>query len=107
MSSIEEHKNGKEDGWKEVVVQQQDLWAVVPELPKVIDFKASEIFRHRSEVRWLLKERIRLGQDNGKSWLRRFLASPAVKGRRMMLERDIKEQWSLGNKGNVGEWFLT
>jgi hypothetical protein len=70
-------------------------------------YSYSEIFRHRSEVRWLLRERIQRGQDNGKSWLRSFLASPPVKGRREKLERDIKEQWSLGNKGEIGDWFLT
>ena len=70
-------------------------------------YSYSEEFRHGSEVRWLLKERIQRGPEIGKSWLRGFLTSPEVKGRRERLERDIKEQWSLGNKGNVGEGFLT
>ena len=65
--------------------------------------KTSEEFRHRCEVRWLICERVRRGKL-GAPWLRDYLERPAVKLRRPALERDIRLQWALGNRGEWGEW---
>jgi hypothetical protein len=65
----------------------------------------SELFRHKCEVRWLLRERIRRGQA-GILWLKGYLQTPPVQARRQMLEKDIREQWKFGNKGQEGDWYL-
>lgn len=65
----------------------------------------SDVFRHKCEVRWLLRERIRRGQA-GILWLKGYLQTPPVQARRQMLEKDIREQWKFGNKGQEGDWYL-
>ena len=66
-----------------------------------VPYSHSEEFRHRCEVRWLIAERIRRGKD-GKAWLLGYLQK--VGPRRMQLERDILDQWRLGNRGDYGLW---
>jgi hypothetical protein len=63
-------------------------------------------FRHRCEVRWLLSERTRRGKA-GMQWLRDYLQSSPVKGRRERLEMDIRLQWIAGNRGEPGIWHQT
>jgi hypothetical protein len=65
--------------------------------------KQSQQFRHRCEVRWLINERVNRGKV-GSQWLRDYLGKSAVRHRRSDLERDIRLQWSLGNRGDWGEW---
>lgn len=66
-----------------------------------VPYTSSEEFRHRCEVRWLIAERVRLGRD-GKQWLLGYLQK--VGPRRMMLERDIIDQWKAGNRGEPNLW---
>jgi hypothetical protein len=64
----------------------------------------SEEYRHRCEVRHLIAERIRRGPD-GKVWLQGYLVK-LHQPRRQNLERDIRQQWSAGNKGQRGMWSV-
>ncbi len=66
------------------------------------DYAADEKKRHRCEVRWLLRER----QVRGKGWLVTYLNSKNVESRKAALEMDIKAQWRLGNRGEIGEWYV-
>lgn len=70
------------------------------------DYTHSEDYRHKCEVRWLIGERVRRGQD-GIAWLRNFLALKEVQPRRQRLEKDIREQWSKGHRGEKEMWHLT
>jgi hypothetical protein len=65
-------------------------------------FTYSEEYRHQCEVRFILNER----RLRGKEWLRQFLNQKAVQPRRLRLEKDIWEQWSKGNKGEVPNLWL-
>lgn len=59
--------------------------------------------RHRCEVRQLIAWRV----ERGREWLRDYLAQvERVRGKpaRQSLEADILAQWSLGNRGNRGDW---
>jgi len=40
-------------------------------------------------------------------WLRDFLQSSPVQGRREQLEMDIRLQWIAGNRGEQGIWHRT
>lgn len=72
--------------------------------PKVdVPYSHSEEYRHRCEVRWLIAERIRRGKD-GKMWLRGYLEKVPL--RRDRLEKDIKSQWLLGNRGEPSHWAV-
>lgn len=67
---------------------------------------ATEEHRHKCEVRWLLSERTRRGKD-GIAWLRSYLQSQPVRGRREKLEQDIRLQWVAGSRGEPGVWHRT
>jgi hypothetical protein len=63
----------------------------------------SEVHRHRCEVRQVLKWRT---QDRNKAI--EYLS--IVRNKRgdrtaQLLEKDCKEQWTLGNRGNEGLWI--
>ena len=62
----------------------------------------SEQHRHRCEVRQILKWRT---QDRNKAI--EYLSIVRIKrGDRtaQLLEKDCREQWSRGNRGNEGDW---
>ena len=61
---------------------------------------ASEQHRHRCEVRSL----IRAARDRGREWVRQYLDSKPVAGRRERLRADLNTQIKAGNQGNEGEW---
>jgi hypothetical protein len=63
----------------------------------------NETYRHQCEVRWLIKKRI---NDNSWKNVEKYLNKPAVAKRAPQLKIDIKEQWTLGNKGNHNEWII-
>lgn len=60
----------------------------------------SEQHRHECEVRTL----IRAARDKGRKWVRDYLDSKPVAGRRERLRGDINEQIKRGNRGQEGEW---
>jgi len=63
----------------------------------------SEQHRHRCEVRQVLKWRT---QDRNKAI--EYLSIVRIKrGDRtaQLLEKDCMEQWTLGNRGNEGDWL--
>ncbi len=66
------------------------------------DYVADEKKRHRCEVRWLIRE----VQSRGKSWLMKYLNSKNVESRKVALNMDIRSQWRLGNRGELGEWYV-
>ena len=61
---------------------------------------ASEQHRHRCEVRSL----IRAARECGREWVRDYLDSKPVAGRRERLRADLNTQIKAGNQGNEGEW---
>jgi hypothetical protein len=66
--------------------------------------------RHRYLVRWVIRKRIE-DRDGAYRWLRGYVDQT---GRRhkgwndlhpnSRLERDVKDQWEKGNRGEHGEW---
>lgn len=63
---------------------------------------ASEQHRHRCEVRALIAA---IGQPGrGRAWVRDYLDSKPVAGRRERLRQDLNEQIKAGNRGQEGEW---
>lgn len=73
--------------------------------------KGDDEHRHRCLVRWLIKERIR-----DRNAAIRFLEGYSdingkfVKGwnqihPKSIVDRDVRDQWSKGNRGNDGEWI--
>ena len=60
----------------------------------------SEQHRHRCEVRFL----IRAARERGREWVRQYLDSKPVAGRRERLRADLNEQIKRGNRGQEGEW---
>jgi hypothetical protein len=59
--------------------------------------------KHRCEVR----EWIRRGSDKPAEWVKELLAGIAKrrgKPAAERLRRDIREQWSRGNRGEFGDW---
>jgi len=84
----------------------QKVRCVAKKEKRVVVATYTEQFRHRCEVRWLIAERIQRGKD-GKTWLRGYLEHPSVKARRQKLEKDIREQWMLGNRGEHQRWDLS
>lgn len=78
-----------------------DLFAAPEQL-----YTYTEEFRHRCEVRWLIRKRTQLGTA-GKAWLKNFLQKPAVQSRRKQLEDDLHSQWMAGNRGENGEWVVS
>ena len=64
----------------------------------------SELHRHRCEVRQVLKWRT---QDRNKAIEYLFLVIKK-RGDRVaqLLEKDCREQWQLGSRGDEGVWFL-
>lgn len=63
--------------------------------------KYSEEYRHRCEVR----ELIRLRVIHGPSWLRGHLLDRRVDKRSKKLSEDVWKQWVLGNRGEEGMWI--
>ena len=63
---------------------------------------ASEQHRHRCEVRTLLRAIAEPGR--GRAWVRDYLDSKPVAGRRERLRADLNTQIKAGNQGNEGEW---
>ena len=60
----------------------------------------SEQHRHRCEVRSL----IRAARERGREWVRQYLDSKPVAGRRERLRADLNTQIKAGNRGQEGEW---
>ena len=63
----------------------------------------SEEYRHQCEVRTVLRWRV---EDRNKAieyiaLVRKKRGNDAAK----LLEKDCKDQWQLGNKGENNEWF--
>jgi hypothetical protein len=63
-----------------------------------------EEFRHQCEVRFLIKRRV----FRGAAWLRGQLELTEKKRGSAVekLKADIKAQWGLGNRGEMGDWRL-
>lgn len=61
---------------------------------------ASEQHRHRCEVRFL----IRAARERGREWVRQYLDSKPVAGRRERLRANLNTQIKAGNRGQEGEW---
>lgn len=57
-------------------------------------------YQHRCEVRMLLVKRAKQGRDAVES----YLGASAVRGRAQQLNRDVRAQWVLGNRGKWGDW---
>ncbi len=62
----------------------------------------SECERHRCEVRYVLQLRV---QDRNKAMEYLSLVREKRKEKANKLELDCKEQWSMGNRGEKGEWY--
>lgn len=65
----------------------------------------SEEYRHQCEVRDIIARRIK----NGRNWAQDHLAKIEKfrgKSARDRLERDILQQWQLGNRGESGIWLV-
>lgn len=65
---------------------------------------SSETFRHQCEVRDIIAKRV----SKGRQWAADHLAKiekARGKSSRDVLERDIREQWSRGNRGEPGIWL--
>jgi hypothetical protein len=72
--------------------------------------KGEDEHRHRCLVRWVIKTRIQ-DRDAAVRFLDgyRDITGKTVKGWNQIhpksnLDRDVKEQWIRGNRGNEGEW---
>lgn len=63
--------------------------------------KYSEEYRHRCEVRELIRMRVLYGRE----WLRQYLMDKRVSARAERLSKDIWQQWTLGNRGEEGNWI--
>lgn len=64
----------------------------------------SEEYRHQCEVRALLRWRCELG----KSFVLDFLSKVEKKRGQvaaMQLEKDVRDQWALGNRGQHDQWL--
>ena len=66
--------------------------------------------RHRCLVRWVIKKRIE-DRDAAYRWLNGYHDNTGKhhKGWNELhpnsrLERDVRDQWAKGNRGNDGEW---
>ena len=59
----------------------------------------SEQERHRCEVRYVLQLRV---QDRNKAL--EYLSLAKKKRNTEKLEVDCREQWSRGNRGEIGDW---
>lgn len=69
-----------------------------------MDAQATEIERHRCEVRDLIKRRV----ANGKIWLLGMFAQiEKARGHKSMekLKADVWDQWQKGNRGDDGLWL--
>jgi hypothetical protein len=58
-----------------------------------------ETFRHQCLVRWVLVYRQR-DKAGVREWLRKYNELHPGSS----LEKDAKEQWDKGNRGNWGDW---
>lgn len=65
------------------------------------DYEELMRHRHRSEVRHVLKLRT---EDRNKALEYLKLVKEKRKEKAKKLEDDCKEQWSLGNRGEKGDW---
>ena len=68
---------------------------------------SEEEYRHQCEVREWIKRRVAKGPPEGRGWLAHVLA--AIEKRRgkeaaERLRNDIRQQWTLGNRGDFGDW---
>ena len=63
---------------------------------------STELHRHRCEVRNLIRAIAEPGR--GRAWVRDYLDSKPVAGRRERLRADLNTQIKAGNQGNEGEW---
>jgi len=65
-------------------------------------FTWSEEYRHQCEVRWLLRKRVESRSEalNYLSKVRDRRGEEAAKA----LERDVRDQWSKGNRGEEASW---
>lgn len=70
----------------------QDLFTRMPHF--------DETYRHRCEVRQLLKWRA----EKGLQWFREYISTHGFGGRKAKLLGDVAEQWKLGNRGEYGSW---
>jgi hypothetical protein len=61
-----------------------------------------ELERHKAEVRYVLQLRV---QDRNKAMEYLSLVREKRKEKANKLELDCKEQWSMGNRGEKGEWY--
>jgi len=82
------------------------VWCISMDAIEPVDYEAIERKRHRCEVRWLIAERNKRKGLAGRMWLKTYLNSSAVSGRRDQLMKDIVTQWRLGNRGEPGEWYV-
>ncbi len=63
---------------------------------------SSEQHRHECEVRNLIRAIAEPGK--GRGWVRDYLESKPVAGRRERLRQDLNHQIKAGNSGQEGEW---
>ena len=70
------------------------------------NYKQSEEYRHRCEVRWCLTQLADRG-SHAKEWFRAWLEL-VEKARGVsakdLLYRDAREQWKRGNRGERDDW---
>lgn len=59
----------------------------------------SEEYRHQCEVRYVLQLRIK-----GRQTMLDYLAEVKKWRSTHNLEKDAREQWNKGNRGNEGDW---
>ena len=57
-------------------------------------------FRHKCEVRFVLKAR----QEQGLTNFRKWVADTGLYKRWHLIEKDFNEQWRKGNRGKLGDW---
>lgn len=65
----------------------------------VEDWSYSEEFRHQCEVRMVIRWRM---EDRDRAL--RYLEGVKQKRGDDKLERDVREQWKMGNRGKENEW---
>ena len=77
----------------------------------MIEGKGDDEHRHRCLVRWVIRRRIH-DRDAAHRWLAGYYDLEKLKHVNgwndlhpsSVLERDVKDQWAKGNRGEDGDW---
>jgi hypothetical protein len=72
--------------------------------------KGNDELRHRCLVRWVIKKRLQ-DRDGAYRWLNGYRDNMGQYKKgwnelhpKSILEADVRDQWTKGNRGNEGEW---